>query len=53
MAWLSFLDTNLVTASQTNATLRLSFVKLHNITAHASIFPQLCKEKNGSSQLFP
>ena len=46
MTWLSFLNTNLVTTSQINVTLRFSFVKLHNITAHARIFPQLYKEQS-------
>lgn len=44
MIWLSLL--NLVTTSQTNATLRFFIVKLHNITAHARIFPQLYKKQS-------
>lgn len=35
MTQLNFLNTNLVTTSQTNATLRVSFVELPNIIAHA------------------
>lgn len=44
MTWLSLLNTNPVTTSQTNATVRFSFVKLHNI-AHVRSFSQPCENK--------